>query len=156
MRVQVVVVGRVRGDLAAAVAGYERRCGRYWKFDVVEVGAGGPGRSAAPEAVRGAEEERILARIPAELEMVALTRDGKGMGSRELASYLERHAVRSSAGVVFVIGGAFGLGGGVLDRARRRLSLSKMTLPHEMARLFLAEQLYRAGTILRGEPYHKG
>jgi 23S rRNA (pseudouridine1915-N3)-methyltransferase len=156
MKVQVVVVGRVRGDLTAAVAEYEQRCGRYWKFDVVEVGAGGPGRDASPESVRAAEEERILSRVAPELELVALTRDGTGMGSRELARYLERHAVRSSSGVVFVIGGAFGLGDGVLARARRRLSLSKMTLPHEMARLFLAEQLYRAGTILRGEPYHKG
>ena len=64
--------------------------------------------------------------------------------------------MRSSAGVAFVIGGAFGLGDAVLSRSRRQLSLSAMTLPHEMARLVLAEQLYRAGTILRGEPYHKG
>jgi 23S rRNA (pseudouridine1915-N3)-methyltransferase len=97
----------------------------------------------------------MLARIPEGLEVVALTRIGKRMGSRELAGYLERHAVRSSAGVAFVIGGAFGLGEPVLEKARRRLSLSTFTLPHEMARLLLAEQLYRAGTIVRGEPYHK-
>ena len=78
------------------------------------------------------------------------------MDSRELAGYLERHGIRASAGVAFVIGGAFGLGSAVLERARRTLSLSKMTLPHEMARLLLMEQLYRAGTISRGEPYHKG
>jgi 23S rRNA (pseudouridine1915-N3)-methyltransferase len=78
------------------------------------------------------------------------------MDSRELATYLDRHAVRSSAGVAFVIGGAFGLDPAVLKVARRALSLSSMTLVHEMARLVLAEQLYRAGTILRGEPYHKG
>ena len=59
-------------------------------------------------------------------------------------------------GIGFIIGGAFGLGEAVLSRARHHLSLSDMTLPHEMARLVLAEQLYRAGTILRGEPYHKG
>ena len=59
------------------------------------------------------------------------------------------------AGVTFVIGGAFGLGAPVLKKARRKLSLSTLTLPHEMARLLLAEQLYRAGTLLRGEPYHK-
>jgi 23S rRNA (pseudouridine1915-N3)-methyltransferase len=58
--------------------------------------------------------------------------------------------------VAFAIGGAFGLGGAVLARAQRKLSLSALTLPHEMARLVLAEQLYRAGTIVRGEPYHKG
>jgi 23S rRNA (pseudouridine1915-N3)-methyltransferase len=156
MKVQVAVVGRVRGEVAAAVADYEKRAGRYWKFEVVEVSAGGPGRDASPEVVKDAEGERLLARIPVEFEVVALTRDGRGMDSRELSRYLERHAVRSSAGVAFVIGGAFGLGDAVLARARRKLSLSAMTLPHEMARLILAEQLYRAGTILRGEPYHKG
>jgi 23S rRNA (pseudouridine1915-N3)-methyltransferase len=152
----VVAVGRVRGDLATAVKGYETRAGRYWKLEVVEVAAGAGGSSASPEAVRHAEADRLLARIPAEIELVALTREGKGMDSRELSGYLERHAVRSSAGVAFVIGGAFGLGDSVLTRAARALSLSRMTLPHEMARLVLAEQLYRAGTILRGEPYHKG
>lgn len=156
MKILIAVVGRVRGDLADAVADYERRAGRYWKFDVVEVSAGGGGRDAGPDAVKDAEAGRLLARIPAELEVVALTRDGRGMDSRELSRYLERHAVRSSAGVAFVVGGAFGLGDAVLARARRKLSLSAMTLPHEMARLILAEQLYRAGTILRGEPYHKG
>jgi 23S rRNA (pseudouridine1915-N3)-methyltransferase len=156
VRLVVIVVGKVRGDLAPAVLEYETRAGRYWKLDVVEVGAGGPGRHAAPEQVRRAEAERILARMPSDLEGVALTREGKGMGSEKLARYLQRHAVGSLPGVVFVVGGALGLADEVLARCRRRLSLSDMTLPHEMARLVLAEQLYRAGTILRGEPYHKG
>lgn len=155
MKVLVVVVGRVRGGLAAPVAEYEKRAGRYWKFDVVEV-TGGAGRDPSPAAVKEAEAERLLARIPPEFEVVALTRDGKAMDSRKLARYLEEHGVRASSGVAFVIGGAFGLGQPVLDRARRTMTLSPMTLPHEMARLVLAEQLYRAGTILRGEPYHKG
>lgn len=156
MKVQVVVVGRVRGDLAAAVEEYEGRAERYWKLEVVEVGQGAGNRDAKAEEVKAAEAERILAKIPSQLEVVALTRTGSGMSSRKLAQYLQRHAVRSSPGVAFVIGGAFGLGSEVLERARKSLSLSAMTLPHEMARLFLAEQLYRAGTILRGEPYHKG
>jgi 23S rRNA (pseudouridine1915-N3)-methyltransferase len=156
VRVLVVVVGRVRGELAEAVSEYERRAGRYWKLDVVEVAAGARGRGADPDAVKEAEAERLLARIPDGLEIVPLTREGKGMDSRELSRYLDELAVRSAAGVAFVIGGAFGLGSAVLSRKRRTLSLSRMTLPHEMARLILAEQLYRAGTILRGEPYHKG
>ena len=156
MKLLVVVVGRVRGDLAEAVAEYERRAGRYWKLEVIEVSGGGSGRDAPPDAVKSAEAERLLARIPAEIEVVALTREGRGMDSKALSGYLEQHAVRSSAGVAFVIGGAFGLGEAVLARSRRQLSMSAMTLPHEMARLVLAEQLYRAGTILRGEPYHKG
>lgn len=156
MRILVVVVGRARRPLADAVAEYEARASRYWRLDVVEVGAGAGSASAPPEAVRGSEAERILARIPADLEVVALTRTGGGMGSRALASYLEGHAVRSSPGVAFVVGGAHGLAPSVLERAARRLSISEMTLPHEMARLVLAEQLYRAGTIVRREPYHKG
>lgn len=156
MRVLVVVVGKARGDLAAAIEEYERRATRYWKLEIVEVGAGSGRGDAKPTAVKDAEAERILAKIPAELDVVAMTREGGEMSSRQLARYLQGHAVRSSPGVAFVIGGAFGLASPVLERARRSLSLSAMTLPHEMARLVLAEQLYRAGTILRGEPYHKG
>ena len=156
MKVLMVVVGRVRGEQAAAVAEYEKRAGRYWKLEVIEVAAGGGRRDAASGAVKAVEAERILARIPQHLELVALSRDGSGMDSREFAEFLDQHAIRSSAGVAFVIGGAFGLDSTVLKRSRRVLSLSNMTLPHEMARLFLAEQLYRAGTIVRGEPYHKG
>lgn len=156
MKLTVIAVGRVRGVLEEAVAEYEARAGRYWKLDVVEVDAGAPGRDPQPDRVRDVEGERILARVPDGTALFALTREGKGLGSRALARALEEHAVRSSPGVTFVIGGAFGLGPDVLARSERRLSLSPMTLPHEMARLVLAEQLYRAGTILRGEPYHKG
>lgn len=155
MKVVVAVVGKARGELAPAVAEYEERAGRYWKLEVTEVSGGAGSGSAPAERVLEAEAERLIARIPDGLEVVALTRMGKTMGSRELAGYLERHAVRSSPGVAFVIGGAFGLGAPVLEKARSTLSLSTLTLPHEMARLLLAEQLYRAGTIVRGEPYHK-
>lgn len=155
MKVVVIAVGKVRGDLVPAVQEYELRAGRYWKLEVIEVAAGTGAGQASAAQVQESEADRILARIPSELEVVALTRGGKAMGSRELAGYLEEHAVRSSAGVAFVVGGAFGLGAAVLKRARRKLSLSSFTLPHEMARLVLAEQLYRAGTLVRGEPYHK-
>jgi len=156
VKLTVLAVGKVRGTLAEAVGDYEERARRYWKLEVVEVDAGAPGRDPEPERVMEAEGERILARLPRGASVFALTREGKGMGSRALARALEEHAVRSSPGVAFLIGGAFGLAPAVLTRAELRLSLSAMTLPHEMARLVLAEQLYRAGTILRGEPYHKG
>ena len=156
MKVLVVAVGKVRGVFEAPVDEYETRARRYWKLEVAEVDAGAPGKNPDPRRVKEAEGERILERIPEGLEVVALTREGKGMGSRDLAAFLEENAVRSSPGVAFVLGGAFGLADAVLRRARARLSLSPMTLPHEMARLVLAEQLYRAGSILRGEPYHKG
>lgn len=151
-----VAVGKVKGPLAPVVAEYERRAARYWKLAIEEVDAGARRGSQDSRAVMSAEAGRLLARVPDELELIALTRGGKQMGSEELSGYLQELGVRSSAGVAFVIGGAHGLAQDVLTRARRRLSLSAMTLPHEVARLVLAEQLYRAGTIARGEPYHKG
>jgi 23S rRNA (pseudouridine1915-N3)-methyltransferase len=156
MRVVVVAVGRVKGSLIDAVQEYEKRACRYWKLTVVEVAAGASGGDAAAGRVRQAEAARMLAKLPEGLEVVALTRGGEGLGSRELANYLEGLGVRAAPGVAFVIGGAFGLDESVLRKARTQLSLSDLTLPHEMARLVLAEQLYRAGTIVRGEPYHKG
>ena len=155
MRVVVVLVGRARGVLAAPVMEYEARAGRYWKLEVVEVDEGAKGGKADPGRVQAAEAERILARVPEGFDLIALTRDGKGMTSRGLSHHLQERALHASPGVVFVIGGAFGLHPSVMARARLRLSLSPMTLPHDMARLLLAEQLYRAGTIARGEPYHK-
>lgn len=154
MTVTVVVVGTARGPVDPAVAEYEARAGRYWKLEVVEVDAGAAGGDR-PDRVMAAEAERILARLPARARTVALTRGGKGMTSRGLARWLQRQAV-DARDVAFVVGGAYGLDPSVLERAHRRLSLSPMTLPYELARLVLAEQLYRAGTLVRGEPYHKG
>ena len=87
---------------------------------------------------------------------MALTRTGRAWDSLELADYLGRLAAAGHPGPAFLIGGAYGLAEEALRAARHRLSLSAMTLPHDLARLVLAEQLYRAGTIRRGEPYHKG
>ena len=78
------------------------------------------------------------------------------MSSKDLSDMLQTAMVGSEPEVCFVIGGAFGVGKGVRERANRVFSLSEGTLPHEIARLVLTEQLYRAGTILRNEPYHKG
>jgi len=140
MKITVMVVGKAGALLKNAILEYETRAGRYWKFDVIEV----------------ASEDRLLSRLPERAQVVALTRTGEGMSSTELADYLQDHALHSTPEVCFVIGGALGLGADILDRAQKRWSLSDATLPHEMARLFLAEQLYRAGTIVKNEPYHKG
>lgn len=154
MKILIVAVGKARGPIVAPLEDFEQRASRYWKLEVVEVDAGAPSASADAESVKAAEEERILRRIPEPFEVVALTRSGLPMGSRAFASYLQQRALHARD-LAFVIGGAFGLGEGVLQRARQ-LTLSAMTFPHDVARLVLAEQLYRAGTILRGEPYHKG
>lgn len=155
MKLSLIVVGRVRGPLAPAVEEYERRAHRYFSLEVVEVKEQSSARSASPLEVMEEEGRRLLERVPAGHSLIALHRLGRGWSSEELAGYLSDQALHSSPGVTLVIGGAFGLSQTVLDRAAALLSLSAMTLPHELARLLLTEQLYRAGTIQRGEPYHK-
>ena len=155
MKVTALVVGRAGAPFKDAILEYETRAGRYWKFNVIEVASGGKAK-VHPDRVIEAEESLLLARLPEHAQIVALTRKGRGMRSADLAGYLQDHALHSTADVCFVVGGAFGLGAGILDRAQKRWSLSDCTLPHELARLVLAEQLYRAGTIVKNEPYHKG
>ena len=157
MKITAIVVGRAGAPLKDAIVDYETRAGRYWKFEVLEV-ASGAGRRAKshPKRVVETEETLLLARLPERAQIVALTRTGRGMSSADLADYLNDHALHSTPAVCFIIGGAFGLGARILGRAQKRWSLSEATLPHELARLLLAEQLYRAGTIIRNEPYHKG
>ncbi len=154
MKVIGIYVGGVKGALTDPVRFYEERSAHYFRTEWIEVTAGAGSRDDA-EAVRQAEGERILNRIPDGAEVIALTRDGKGLSSRSLSNLLAEAALHGRD-VAFIIGGAFGLSAEVLQRAGRRLALSPMTLPHEMARLLLTEQIYRAGTIARNEPYHKG
>ena len=156
MKVQILAVWKAKGPLAAAITEYERRAAHYWKISVEEVASGTKSTSGDPGLVMKAEGQRIITRIPKDFEVVALTRSGSGMDSRGFARYLGKRAENASAGIAFIVGGAYGLGEAVLSQTHRKLALSPMTLPHQVARLVLAEQLYRAGTILRGEPYHKG
>lgn len=154
MRVSLVVIGRPRhAGLADAIRDYETRAARYWPLEVVEVKEES-GRGLSGEVVREREAGRLADRLSGDAVVVACDPGGTVMDSALFAQWMQeqRDAARS---VAFVIGGAHGLGTAVRQRANRRLSLAPWTLPHEVARLVMAEQLYRAGTIVRGEPYHK-
>jgi len=156
MRVVVLAVGSPRDRyMAQAIRDYESRASRYFRFEAMEV-ASGSGGGDSPSAVQAREGNNLRRMIPHGLETWALSRDGDQISSRELASAFSEMATYSLPGVAFLVGGAFGLDTSLIRACTRSLSLSRMTLPHDMARLVLAEQLYRAGTILRGEPYHKG
>lgn len=134
---------RERGILDA-IQDYYGRIKRYTSFDEVEL--------------RDADEAELIKRferaIPADARVVALEVEGKMLSSEGLAELIraERDEL-ATKNLVFLIGGAYGLPAEISARASIELSLSKMTLPHRLARLFLAEQVYRAFTILRGEPY---
>ena len=156
MKIVVAAVGRPRGPAAELIAEYEGRAKRYFPLETVEVKEEAFRRAGDAARVRDEEGKRLLARVPAGAEVVALHETGKQWTSPQLSAYLEELGVRGSPGAAFLIGGAYGLSDDILGRARHTLSLSAMTMPHEIARLVLAEQLYRAGTLIRGEPYHKG
>lgn len=154
MRILVIVVGKARdAALAAAAQEYERRATHYWPLSVIEVREE-PARSRTPEQVRAREGERILAQLPSGATFVACAEGGRGMSSSAFAKWMQS-AREEGRDLVIAIGGAFGLGDNVTAAASMKLSLAPWTLPHELARVVLAEQLYRAGTIGRGEPYHK-
>jgi 23S rRNA (pseudouridine1915-N3)-methyltransferase len=156
MDVVVAAVGKPKQPgLVSAIAEYEERAGRYFRFRAIEVSPAGLPDDEADRA-REREAESLLRALPAGLEHVALTRQGNPMSTPSFARYLEEMATYGRPGVTFLIGGAHGLEEDLVQGARYRLSLSSMTLTHELARLVLTEQLYRAGTLMRGEPYHKG
>lgn len=153
MRVVVAAVGKPRnGALAAAIDEYETRAARYWPLDVHEVREERAG-SLSPDTVREREGERLVERAGG-ARLVACNPGGKAFTSDEFAFWLQRER-ENDRDVTFVIGGAYGLSEKLLRDAAMRMTLAPWTLPHELARLVLAEQLYRAGSIVRGEPYHK-
>lgn len=155
MKFRIVAVGKPRAQsLAAAIQDYETRAARYWPLEIREVREE-PARAATPDVVREREGERLLAVAGAGALVVACEGDGEARTSAELAAWMTAERERASRDVAFLIGGAFGLSPAVRAAASQRLSFSRFTFPHEIARLLLAEQLYRAGTIVRGEPYHK-
>jgi 23S rRNA (pseudouridine1915-N3)-methyltransferase len=153
MRVVVAVVGKPRNAaLATAIGEYETRAARYWPLDVHEVREERAG-SLTASAVRDREGARLQERIGS-ARIVACDPGGKSLTSEEFAAWLQRER-ESDRDTAFVVGGAYGLSDAILGKSTMKLSLAPWTLPHELARLVLAEQLYRAGSIVRGEPYHK-
>ncbi|HNS40972.1 MAG TPA: 23S rRNA (pseudouridine(1915)-N(3))-methyltransferase RlmH [Promineifilum sp.] len=152
--VTVVAVGKLRErHWLDAQDEYARRLSRYTDFRLVEV-KDAVGRSMPDAAAMVREGEQLLAAIPAGARIILMDAGGKRLSSPELAAYLQAQ-LESYGELAFLIGGPLGFAPAVAEAAHDRLSLSPMTFTHEMARVILLEQLYRAFTILHGEPYHK-
>lgn len=153
MRLTLVAVGRLRPSYRAACDEYLARLGRHAEVHEVEVREAG--RAGSPPVQRREEGKGIREAIPAGAVRVALDLAGTAVSSEQLAVRLGRWRDEARH-VAFVVGGAVGLDDMLLQAADWRWSLGPLTLPHELARVVVAEQLYRGFTILRGEPYHKG
>ncbi|MBE0476630.1 MAG: 23S rRNA (pseudouridine(1915)-N(3))-methyltransferase RlmH [Coriobacteriia bacterium] len=154
MRLTVVAVGKLKERWwREAAEEYLKRMRPYADVRVVDV----PDADLSRDEARGvrAEGDAVLRALPPASSVVALDIGGRALSSEGLAAWLEERMGTGRPEVAFVLGGAAGLAPEVLARAEERLSLSPMTLPHQMARVVLLEQLYRAFRIVRGEPYHR-
>ncbi len=150
MHIRLLAVGARQPDwVSAAVTRYQERLPRQWRFDIVEIDAG-RGAAATPEK----QAPRILAACREREHLVALDERGRQFSSAAFAKRLATW-LQDGTDLAFVIGGADGLAPAVMARATERVSLSAMTLPHGLARVFLVEQLYRAQTLIDGHPYHR-
>lgn len=151
MKFEICAVGEMKNrSMADATKDYLKRVRRYVPAEVAEVstGSGGPGRVDE-------EGESLLGAASKGAVKVAMDEGGRLVSSESFADWIDKQMISGVRHVSFFIGGAYGLSDRVREESAWSLSLSRMTLPHEMARMVLAEQLYRAMTIIRGEPYHK-
>jgi len=159
VNISIITVGKLKEKyLKMGIDEYLKRLSAYAKMDIIEV----PDEKAPEELsetemlqVKQKEGEKILAKISTDAHVIALAIEGKMKSSEELADGLDKLATYGKSKVAFVIGGSLGLSEEVLKRADEKLSFSKMTFPHQLMRLILVEQIYRAFRINRGEPYHK-
>lgn len=159
MQIRVIAVGRIKEKyLQDGIAEYEKRLRPYAKVQIVEISEEKRPVSATPSVERIAMEkegDRILAAVPEGSFVIALEVKGFSWSSEELAASFREWELSGQNQLAFVIGGDLGLSPAVIARSDLRLSLSKMTFTHPLARLLLVEQVYRAFRIMRGEPYHK-
>ncbi|MBR5076209.1 MAG: 23S rRNA (pseudouridine(1915)-N(3))-methyltransferase RlmH [Bacteroidales bacterium] len=155
MRMKLLTVGKT--DIRWVREGLENyvsRIGHYVPFELKEIPELKGTAALSREQVKNREGELILKQIGSSDEVVLLDERGREMRSLELADWLGERLSHSGRDLVFVIGGAYGFSEAVYARSDGKLSLSKMTFSHQLVRTIFAEQLYRAFTILRGEPYH--
>ncbi|KOS61096.1 23S rRNA (pseudouridine(1915)-N(3))-methyltransferase RlmH [Lysinibacillus agricola] len=159
MNITIVSVGKLKEKyLKMGIDEYVKRLGGYAKMDLVEVPdekAPEQLSDAEMEIVKKKEGERILSKIGPDTYVIALAINGKMKTSEQMAADIESLMTYGKSKIAFVIGGSLGLHDDVLKRADEQQSFGKMTLPHQLMKLVLVEQIYRSFRIMKGEPYHK-
>lgn len=159
MNIKIIGVGKLKEKyLKQGIAEYAKRLGKFCKFEIVEVpDEKAPEKLSAAEmeGVKEKEGERILAKIRDKEYVYALAIEGKERSSEEFAQEIAQLTTYGRSDITFVIGGSLGLSPAVLRRAETKISFGRFTLPHQLMRLVLSEQIYRAFMINNGSPYHK-
>ena len=159
MKITLITVGKIKEKyFTDAIAEYTKRLSRYSKLDIIEVPDEKTPDGASEkleEQIKDKEGQKILAHIKDDAYVIALAIEGKMFDSVEFSKHLNQLCVNGNSHFIFVIGGSLGLSKDVLSRANEEISFSKMTFPHQLMKVFLMEQIYRAYRILNNEPYHK-
>ena len=159
MNIKIIGVGKLKEKyLKQGIAEYAKRLGKFCKFEIVEVpDEKAPEKLSAAEmeGVKEKEGERILAKIRDKEYVYASAIEGKERSSEEFAQEIAQLTTYGRSDITFVIGGSLGLSPAVLKRAETKISFGRFTLPHQLMRLVLSEQIYRAFMINNGSPYHK-
>ena len=159
MNIDIVCVGRIKERyLTDAIAEYSKRLSRYCKLDIIEVADEKTPEHASEgvdRQIKAKEGERIAKHLKPGAFVIALAIDGQMLSSEGLAAKVSQLGIQGVSHIQLVIGGSIGLDEAVLKRADYKLSFSKMTFPHQLMRVILLEQIYRAYKINAGEPYHK-
>ena len=159
MRITVITVGKIKEKyLKDAIAEYSKRLTKYCRLEIIEVAdekTPDQASETVENSIRDKEGERILKYIRDDMYVITLEIAGRMLTSEELSEKIEILGIQGKSSIAFVIGGSIGLGKDVLRRSDYALSFSKMTFPHQLMRVILLEQVYRAYRIMNGEPYHK-
>lgn len=159
MKITIIAVGKVKEKYYRdAVAEYGKRLAKYCRFEIIEVEdekTPDKASDALEEQIKEKEAERILKHVKEDAHLITLEIQGKKMDSVAFADTIEKLGTYGTSHIQFVIGGSLGLHSSVSKRANAKLSFSDMTFPHQLMRVILTEQIYRAYRIISGEPYHK-
>ncbi|MBK0380543.1 23S rRNA (pseudouridine(1915)-N(3))-methyltransferase RlmH [Mucilaginibacter segetis] len=155
MKITFITVGKTEDAyLKDGIEKYVKRIKHYTKLDIIELAELKNTKALTEEQQKTKEAELILKKVSPQDNLILLDEGGQEFTSVQFANYLNKRAVNSVSSLVFVVGGPYGFDESVYQRANDKLSLSRMTFSHQMVRLFFVEQLYRAFTIIKGEPYH--
>jgi 23S rRNA (pseudouridine1915-N3)-methyltransferase len=155
MKITLLSVGKTEsGYLKTGILQYEERLTHYAVFRHIEIPQIKNPASLSKDQLKEREGVEILKNVKEGDELILLDENGRERSSEEFAQFLEQKSINSTKSIIFVVGGAYGFSHKVTSRADTFISLSRMTFSHQMVRLIFLEQLYRAFTIIKGEPYH--
>ncbi|MDN3579441.1 23S rRNA (pseudouridine(1915)-N(3))-methyltransferase RlmH [Mucilaginibacter flavus] len=155
MKITFLTVGKTEDAyLKEGIEKYVKRLKHYTKLELIELNELKNTKALTPDQQKAKEAEIILKKITPLDHVVLMDEKGTEYTSTQFAAYINKREISSSATLIFIIGGPYGFDQSVYQRANDKISLSRMTFSHQMVRLFFVEQLYRAYTIMKGEPYH--